>query len=204
MGTRYTRQNASQADSASRLADNSMPHGGRRSARLLAALLLLCLPLPGGSDTASPELRLMAAYLYNFTSFVSWPDGAQAGDGFTLCVLGEDPFGKLLDGLAGRAVKDTRLVVRRLHGPEQLDQCRLVFFGVTGTARTQAALARLAGLPVLTVSDVRGFTRLGGIIEFTTGAERVGFAINNAAAEAAGLGISSKLLNLASPVRQED
>lgn len=171
---------------------------------MLAVPLLVCLPLPGDSDTASPEAHLKAAFLYNFTSFVSWPDTAQAGDGFTLCVLGEDPFGELLDALAGRAVMDTRLVVRRLHNTKQLEECRLVFFGGTGTARTQAALARLAGLPVLTVSDARGFTGLGGIIESTTSADSVGCAINNAAAEAAGLGISSKLINLADQVSHGD
>jgi hypothetical protein len=59
-------------------------------------------------------------------------------------------------------------------------------------------------LPVLTVSDVRGFANLGGIIEFRIIANKVRFDINVNAAESAGLIISSKLLSLATRFRRND
>lgn len=174
---------------------------------LLILASVLCVGTPahsGAAGSPSAEYRIKVAFLYNFTSFVDWPEGSGAASGFTLCVLGDDPFGKQLDKLAGKPVKDTRLVVRRLERPEFLEQCQLVFIGAMSSGQLNTTLALLDGLPVLTVSDIRGFTQLGGIIEFRNIANKIRFAINVDAAETAGLGISSKLLYLASNFRNSD
>jgi hypothetical protein len=163
--------------------------------------------MPASSGMAgqpSTEYRIKAAFLYNFTSFVTWPDDPAGASGFTLCVLGDDPFGNLLDKLAGKSVNGTQLVIRRLGSLALLDQCKLVFISETSDDQIGGALALLHELPVLTVSDTRGFTERGGIIEFSIIANKVRFDINLNAAESAGLGISSKLLSLATRFRQND
>jgi hypothetical protein len=62
-------------------------------------------------------------------------------------------------------------------------------------------LRLLEGLSVLTVADIPGFGEAGGIITFLTGS-RVQLRVNAAAAEKAGLSISSKLLRVATVVGQ--
>jgi hypothetical protein len=57
----------------------------------------------------------------------------------------------------------------------------------------------LKGRSILTVSDLEGFERDGGMIRFVT-QTRVRFRINSAAASEANLTISSKLLRLADSV----
>lgn len=52
---------------------------------------------------------------------------------------------------------------------------------------------------VLTVSDAPGFAAAGGIIELFAEGNKVRFTINMEAASAAGLAISSRLAQLASP-----
>ena len=182
--------------------------GTCRRGRLIAALaaaLLACMPAFSSiAGQPSTEYRIKAAFLYNFTSFVSWPEEHAGQAGFTLCVFGNDPFGKLLDKLAGKSVKDTKLVVRRLESLALLDQCQLVFISEMSNDRLDAALALLHRLPVLTVSDIRGFTELGGIIEFRIIENKVRFDININAAESAGLSISSKLLSLATRFRRDN
>jgi len=171
----------------------------------LAATLLACMPVFSGiAGQPSTEYRIKAAFLYNFTSFVTWPEGPAGASGFTLCVLGDDPFGNLLDKMAGKSVNGTQLVVRRLGNPALLDQCKLVFISETSSDQIGDALALLHELPVLTVSDIRGFTERGGIIEFRIIANKVRFDINLGAAESAGLSISSKLLSLATRFRKND
>jgi hypothetical protein len=64
-------------------------------------------------------------------------------------------------------------------------------------------LASVRTAPVLTVGDVMGSTRNDGIINFFIRDNRVRFEINPDAAGRAGLRISSKLLQLASIVRDE-
>jgi hypothetical protein len=53
---------------------------------------------------------------------------------------------------------------------------------------------------VLTVGDTDGFAQRGGAINFTLQARKVRFEINPAAAEQAGLKMSSQLLKLATLV----
>jgi len=177
----------------------------RRAAFAVTALLLVCMPALGGMpDTSSTEYRIKVAFLYNFTSFVSWPEAATGETGFTLCVLGHDPFGQLLDKLEGKPAGTASLVVRRIATPAALKECNLVFIGEMPAEQLDAALEALHALPVLTVSDIPGFTNRGGIIEFRIIANKVRFAINRQAAASAGLNISSKLLNLATNFRQDD
>ena len=56
-------------------------------------------------------------------------------------------------------------------------------------------------LPVLTVSDGKGFSQSGGIIELYIDDGRIRFAINVDAADHAGVHLSSRLLGLAKIVR---
>ena len=61
--------------------------------------------------------------------------------------------------------------------------------------------AAIKTLPVLTVSDGKGFSQAGGIIELYVEGGRMRFAINVDAAERSGLRLSSRLLGLAKVVR---
>jgi hypothetical protein len=171
----------------------------------MAAVLLACMPAFSSiAGQPSTEYRIKAAFLYNFTSFVTWPEALAGQPRFTLCVFGNDPFGDLLDKLAGKPVKSSKLVVRRLESLALLDQCQLVFISETSSDQLGAAMTLLHGLPVLTVSDIHGFTELGGIIEFRIIENKVRFDINSSAAASAGLSISSKLLSLATRFRRGD
>jgi hypothetical protein len=63
--------------------------------------------------------------------------------------------------------------------------------------RSAGALAGLTTLPILTVSDAKGFAKTTGIIELYSNAGQLRFLINVDAAGRSGLRLSSKLLNLA-------
>ncbi|MEE8342593.1 MAG: YfiR family protein, partial [Gammaproteobacteria bacterium] len=56
--------------------------------------------------------------------------------------------------------------------------------------------------PVLTVGEAKNFNKLGGVIRFTRVKNKVHFNIDPDAAERAQLTVSSKLLNLATIVRE--
>ena len=69
------------------------------------------------------------------------------------------------------------------------------------TAGLAALCGQLKDSPVLTVSDVDGFAQQGGMVNLLLVNNTVKMEINQAAAEGAGLQISSKLLKLARVVR---
>ncbi|HVU25661.1 MAG TPA: YfiR family protein [Opitutus sp.] len=152
-----------------------------------------------GAFAAAPsrEYQIKAVFLYNFTQFVDWPPTAFAEDGSPLIigVLGEDPFGEVLDEtVRGESIDHRPLVVRRFRQVEDIDQCHVLYIAQSESSRLAAILRQLAHRSILTVSDVPGFARSGGMIRFITADNRVRLRIDQVAARAAGLTISSKLL----------
>jgi hypothetical protein len=149
------------------------------------------------SPPAPSEYEVKAAFLYNFLSFVDWPDGAVPAGTFTIAVVGRDPFGAVLDDVvSGEQHEGRRIVVRRVARARDADGAQIAFLGVTD-AQLAGALADLAGKPVLTVGEGRDFAKRGGIIQLRMQGGRVRFDVNARAATVSGLKISSHLLKLA-------
>ncbi|MEE8428196.1 MAG: YfiR family protein [Gammaproteobacteria bacterium] len=158
------------------------------------------------ADSAlSVEYRVKAAYLYNFTRFIEWParahDTADNGK-IAICLLGHDPFGPALDLIAGKAVRNSKLTVRRHKSVGELNKCHVVFISTSKQAELGRILKQLRNRPILTVGETKNFNKLGGVIRFTLVKNKVHFNIDPDAAERAQLTVSSKLLNLATIVRE--
>jgi hypothetical protein len=162
--------------------------------RLLAASLGLALlaAAPGAARADSLEYTVKAAYLTKFAPFITWPDAATP---VTLCVLGEDPFAGKLEQ-AAQGARDRPLAVRHVTVPDPA--CQILFLGVND-AGAQAALEALRGKPVVTVTD--SDVKAHGVISFIVTDNHVRFDIDDSAAAAGGLSISSKLLGLAHAVK---
>ena len=171
---------------------------------LAAFVLVLAAPVQA-QDQAAEEHEVKAAFLYNFTKFVEWPQGAFPDDGAPVVVgvFGPDPFGPTLDDIvAGKRVGDRPLVIRRLDSSDGLAACHVLFVSSAKAAEFVRLLPSLAHRPILTVGETDGFCETGGVVQFVMPQRKVRFRINVTAAERAGLKISSRLLDLAEVVRQ--
>jgi hypothetical protein len=159
--------------------------------------VLLAAATAGTAADAQPiEYAVKASYLYKFAPFVQWPPTAFAGPGapLTICIAGQDPFGKMLDeAVRGQRVNGHPIEIRRVDAIRAGMACHILFAG--GEAGEQA-LRAVAHEPVLTVTD-RSHGGTGGMIQFVTVGGRVRFAVDQGAAEQSGIVISSKLLGLA-------
>ncbi len=161
------------------------------------ATLLRCPPVSGAPPS---EHAVKAAYLFNFANFVQWP--AQAFPGpeapLSVCLLGADPFGPVLDAtLADEKIDGHRLVARRLANLRDVGDCQIVFVPEVEARQLPALLATLEARPALTVGESDGFARAGGMIGFVLQHDTVRFEVNAGAVEHAGLKMSAHLLNLA-------
>src|SRR5262245_59970628 len=110
-----------------------------------------------GEELSAPEYTLKAAFLYHFTKFGKWPDTAfeDAASPFVIGVLGEDPFGPLLDQtVKGKTVQDRPLEVRRFAQLDDLGSCHLLFVSTSERKHLGAVFQKLGASPVLTVGDV--------------------------------------------------
>ena len=165
-----------------------------RRLRWAAAACVLSLPVAAAGPS---EYEVKAAFLFNFSKFVEWPEKAFAGPGspIAICVLGENPFGTLLeDAVRGKQVNGRDLEVRDVTSAAG---CHVVFVGAAESARDAEVFARLADQPVLTVSDAETAAARGAIIGLTLEENRVRFEVNLVAARKAGVKLSSQLLKVA-------
>jgi hypothetical protein len=165
------------------------------------ALAALLLTLPCLAAEQAPEYGVKAAFLLNFTKFADWPPAAFA-DGqapMQICLLGKDPFGRVLDDLVqGEIVRGHQLTVRRITQPPPPQTCQVLFIDPA-----MKELRKIVeGLPqgVLTISEGDGFLHNGGMIALVIDNRRVRFDIDVAAVEKAGVKLSSQVLSVARSV----
>jgi hypothetical protein len=143
-------------------------------------------------------------YLFNFGRFIEWPEAAIKGQTFTICVLGEDPFGRALDAtLLGEAINNRKLVARRIASVRDATDCQILFVSSSEASHVAEIVTSLSKTGTLTASDAPGFTNKGGMIQFVMTGNKVRFDVNLNAAEKEGLTISSQLLKVAANVKRE-
>jgi len=160
------------------------------------AACLLALPCRADGPL---EYEAKAAYLLNFSRYVSWPAG-ESGP-LQVCVLGQDPFGDVLDrALQGRSSNGRPLQARRLQSVSEAQGCQLVYIGQQEDRRQPDWLGQLGGRPVLTVGESPRFIRDGGMINLLLIRNTVRFEVNLEAASRAGLSVSSRMLSVAENV----
>jgi YfiR/HmsC-like len=172
---------------------------------VVAVSVALCGPEAAEAQTATAP-ALKAAYLYNFAKFTTWPGEALApAEPLVLCVLNDRAVNDGLASLAlDRSIEGHALVVRatKLDSPT-LNACRILFVAGLDAPGSAALLDKLAGKPILTVSDLDGFAQSGGIAGFYVEGGTLKFAINLDATQRAGLHLSSKMLSLARIIKED-
>jgi hypothetical protein len=167
---------------------------------MLVCGLALALVAPLRAAPVS-EYEVKLALTYNLARFVTWPAPREALGELSFCILGNDPFESLLDGIRGRRVRERSVVVVNLDVVTDLGtRCDVVFVSRDEALRVPSVIAAVADAPVLTISDSPGFAAAGGVVELQSRDSRVGFVINQAAYQRADLTISSQLLEIATLV----
>ncbi len=164
---------------------------------LACAMMAMSAAPARAASASSLEYPIKATFLNKFGDFITWPAEAAQPPAFNICVLGDDPFGPVIDqALRGKAMQGRPMALVRVRDTAAASTCQILYIGKTGD--TAAVLTALAGRPVLPVTAAVSWSGPARrIIHFTVSDNRVRFIIDDAAAAAAGLAISSKLLAVA-------
>lgn len=167
-------------------------------------LAILATPITHGAEESSAEYGVKAAYILKFVPFVTWPEGTFETDDspVILGILGESPVTRELKRLATARSTGRELELRYLQESTAAADCHILFVGTSlGQETVLEVLDVVSESPVLTVSEIPEFSRIGGIITFVIRGPNVRFQINHESAVHAGLELSSKLLELAELVK---
>lgn len=172
-------------------------------------VLLTVIVVPNVTKAQSSgltEYQVKAAFLYNFAKFVEWPPDAFPNNTtpFTICVLGDNPFGSSLNEIVqGQTINARGFVIRTNIQKQDVKACHILFISDSEKKQLLEDLKSLRGTSVLTVGETPDFAEQGGQIQFFWVNGKIRFAVNTDAAERAHLKMSSKLLALAKIVHDE-
>ena len=146
--------------------------------------------------SVTSQYPIISAYIYNFTQFTTWPDKA-IKDEFSVCVLGRDPFGASLAPLKSRSVNQKNIAIRYQRRGDGLTGCNILFIAESESDHVDEIVKSLGDAPVLTMSNIDGFTDAGGMVEFQRNDQKIGIKIGLTSVQNSGITISSKLLRIA-------
>jgi hypothetical protein len=170
---------------------------------LALALAVFAGALPARAQ-GNLEYALKATFIYKLAAFVQWPASAFASptSALNLCVVGTNPFGKLLDqAVAGQNIDGRPIVIRRVPTADKAPACHIVYVGLASAPSAAQALRNVRGSPVLTITDSAFEDGARGVVHFVIRDSHVRFEINAESASQNGIGLSSKLKSLALPAR---
>ncbi|MEE9423923.1 MAG: YfiR family protein [Methylococcales bacterium] len=173
-------------------------------------LVLIVMPV-SAADTVIEETTIKAIYSFNFGKFTRWPKSKLSENNTSLgfCIFGKNPFDlSAIDAIEGKQVKGKTLHVELfengLLSDDALPDCHILFVSQSEKLRLQNILNKLRYQPILTVSDIEGFSGNGGMITLIKTGDQIHFEINSDAVYRAGLSISSKLIELAKTIKDAD
>jgi hypothetical protein len=157
--------------------------------------------------------EVMAAYLRHIAVLTEWPRGSAANstDPLVIGVVGEDPNG-VISPIRERITAGEELLAQNrpirvikvqipAHGeadPAALSSCALLFVSAGAEDEWERIRPAVNSLPIVTVSELNGFTGEGGIVEYfierRTG--KVRMKVSLSAMRRAGVVLSARFLAL--------
>lgn len=173
---------------------------------LCAALLLALPPLPAAAQDLA-ALQIKAAFLHKFSTYVQGPGTAfeQATTPLVFGVAGSEPVYEFLAQLVAAQNPGMRPAeVRRVSTAADLAGVHVLFVGEEAAADADTLLRLGIEASMLTVTDLPGAQPETSMIHFFVADDRVRFDIALAPAGAAGLRLSSRLLQVARRVIAEE
>ena len=167
---------------------------------------MLSTPRPAAAQNdGGVEYRAKLAFIYNLARFVEWPSGSYSDPvaPLKIGIVGTDPFSPDLEAeLRRRTVGGHPVEIKTLRPGDTVGACHIVFVPLAADDQTARIVKGLDRSSTLTVGETEGFAMRGGIVNFKVEDNRLRFEVNLHAAERAGLKISSKLLDIATIIKE--
>lgn len=173
----------------------------------ISLLLICCAPNIATAERSAENKDLIkAAFVYNFAKFTHWPENTwrKKSAPLNLCIAGRDKLADNLRKLTNKSIKGHPLSVLSLKYNPYAQNCHLLYIASSEIKGYREILATTHKKPILTISEIKGFSYSGGIIELYDDKGKNRFIINLQSANDAGIEFSARLLNLAIVINQEE
>ena len=168
----------------------------------IMVLLLACCGVTTRLCTAdtSKEFKVKAGFLMNISMFTEWPPSTDDFSSFTIGVTGDTPLYDILEKMNKKRIKNRPVVIRKVADISQTSSCQVLFIAASERYRLQQLLPEAHRRGIMTISDMRNFSKQGGMVSLVLIDDRITFELNLVAARAAKVSFSSQLLRLANDI----
>lgn len=175
----------------------------RRALFFPVVLLALFLAFPCVAADPSYQEAVKGHFIYNISKFIYRPDQKSL---IFICVYDNSDFFQKLEQVYQRddSLYASRIKLRMIEPDQDIIGCDMVFIGRRSISRLQDFLDVVEGKKILTVSDIEGFIKNGGMIELVMVSQKTSLQINYGKIKRHGIQISSRLLNLADVVNGQE
>lgn len=161
--------------------------------------LLLLFLSPQWAQAQNFEYHIKAALLEKIAKFTQWPPNKPMNapkQPLIICVVGENPFGDLLDRLYSvKKIKDRNVKVLYLDSHDPLVPCHMLYLSSEAPHRFREVIAYAEQNQILTFADNPGWGRKGICINFYVENETVQMEINEKSLKKNTIQINSLLLD---------
>ena len=149
------------------------------------------------SKTKKSSLSIMedadkkAVYIYNFTSYVSWPKFKE--DKFLIGIAGNSAVTELLTGYTkGKSIAKSPIVVQTY---KPGNNYQMIFLASSSASEFGKIKKENNSKQVLLITENTLFNQMGGHISFFVDGNKVNFIVNKEGIENSGMHVSSQLIN---------
>jgi len=148
-----------------------------------------------------PENNLKAILVSKIANFVKWQDCSS--DKFKITIFNDGYNDSLNQNYIQSPIKQKEVVIQNVQDIKELKETNILFIQKTSSKTLNEIMHYIKGRNILTISDIRGFTEKGGIVQIYSLNQKLKIRINVDIAKQEKLNIKASLLRLADVVRSE-
>jgi len=163
---------------------------------ILTAILSLCLSRLSLFAQYNEDV-IKAAYIERITRFVEWPvnDNLFLNDRFVIGVYEDSDFYNTLTLIfKEKLIKDRRVLIIPVEGPEQLNTCNICYLSKNARPHISKFVETANSSGTMLISGTSGFGKDGVHINFYLEDEKLKFEINEKSIGLAGFKLSYLLM----------
>ncbi|MFP4089463.1 MAG: YfiR family protein [Cyclobacteriaceae bacterium] len=162
--------------------------------KLIFLLFFLLLGYTGFAQ----EYKYHPIFIYNFSKYIEWP-ADKANQEFVISVVGNNTaYREMLDIMEKKKmIKNRPLVIKKCNNINEVGQSDVVFITKYEKVNAQTLQDKLAFQGTLVITEHDGLAANGSHINFVIEDSKIGFELNSASAQNAGLRVSNSLAGLA-------
>lgn len=145
--------------------------------------------------------KFKSIFIYNFTKLIEWPADKQSAE-FIITVYGNSGITSELKALAAKMkVNNKPIVIKQVTGLSPVPVTHILYICKDKTTDLSANSSNMINKNILIITEKPSACNAGSAINFVSNAGNLGFEINPANVEKAGLKVSSQLLSLGTVIK---